>query len=335
MLTFIVVLISTPFQIYEYLYFGKKIRNYKFKKPPIFIIGHWRSGTTHLHNLLCQDPAHGYVTTYQGVFPNNLKSKWIFKTFMKLNIPEKRPSDNVKLSPDFPQEEEFGLGNMTVATFYHFFYFPSLNDQLYEKFIRFRNITEKARNALKRKYNELLVKSALNTGKDQIVIKNPLNTGKIKFLLEMFPEAKFVHIYRNPIVTYLSTDKFYKSLLPATHLQRYNEDFVTEKIIANYKNLMSDFFDTKDLIPKGNLYEVKFEEFEEDTLFHLKEIYNRFDLETWREAKPYFEAYILAQKYYQKNEYRISKPELDALKKEWGFAMKKLDYEIPENLKIV
>ena len=26
-------------------------------EPPIFILGHWRSGTTHLHYLLDQDPA--------------------------------------------------------------------------------------------------------------------------------------------------------------------------------------------------------------------------------------------------------------------------------------
>ena len=178
-LTFIVVVISTPFQIYEYVYFRRKIKQYKFKRSPIFIIGHWRSGTTHLHNLLCKDTNHGFVTTYQGVFPNNLKSKWIFKTFMEMKIPKTRPSDNVKLSADFPQEEEFALGNMTDATFYHFFYFPSLNDQLYEKFVRLNGISASAKNLLKKKYYELLVKAVFNTGKQQLIVKNPLNTGKI------------------------------------------------------------------------------------------------------------------------------------------------------------
>ena len=334
-LTFIVVLISTPFQIYEYVYYRNKVQKYKFKKPPIFIIGHWRSGTTYLHNLLCQDPNHGYVTTYQGVFPNNMKSKWIFKTFMKLNIPETRPSDNMKLSPDFPQEEEFGLGNMTNATFYNFFYFPSLNDELYEKFVRLKGLSTKAIKSLKKKYHELLVKAALNTRRDQIVIKNPLNTGKIKLLLEMYPDAKFIHIYRNPVVTYLSTDRFYKSLLPATHLEDYEEDFVTEKIIQNYKNLMKDYSKTKNLIPKENLYEIKFEDFEEDSLLHLKEIYDQFALETWEKAKPCFEAYIKTQKHYQKNKYKISREELDRLNKEWSFSMKSLNYGLPENLEIV
>ena len=182
--------------------FERRVKNLRFKKPPIFIIGHWRSGTTHLHNLLCQDPNHGYVTTYQGVFPNNLKSKWIFKSFMRWKIPDKRPSDNVKMSPDFPQEEEFALGNMTDLTFYHFFYFPSLNDLFNEKFIQFKGISAKSLSLLKRKYHELLVKAALNTNKEQIIVKNPLNTGKrLSCFWKCSPDAKFIHIYRNPVIT--------------------------------------------------------------------------------------------------------------------------------------
>jgi len=158
---------------------------------------------------------------------------------MKLNMPDKRPSDNIRLSTEFPQEEEFALGNMTHATFYHFFYFPSINDLLYEKYIRFHEISLNEKNKFKNKYHELLVKAALNTGKDQLVIKNPVNTGKVKLLLEMFPDAKFIHIYRNPIVTYLSTVKFYNSLLPTSSLENYKDDYIIQKIIWNYKNLMN------------------------------------------------------------------------------------------------
>lgn len=254
---------------------------------------------------------------------------------MELNIPDKRPSDNVKLSADFPQEEEFGLGNMTNATFYHFFYFPSLNDELYEKYVRLNGISKKTKASLKRKYNELLVKAAMNTKKEQIIIKNPVNTGKIKLLLEMYPDAKFIHIYRDPIITYLSTRKFYKSLLPATYLEDYKEDYVTEKIVLNYKNLMKDYFKTKSLIPKENLIDIKFEEFEKENLQYLKEIYDQFGLDSWDEAEPHFKSYINAQRHYQKNKYKISKAELETLQREWGFAMKKLDYKIPANLEVV
>jgi hypothetical protein len=223
---------------------------------------------------------------------------------------------------------------MTDMTFYHFFYFPSLNDFLYEKFVRLNGISEKQLERLKNKYRELLIKAALNTKKKRIVVKNPLNTGKIKLLLDMFPDAKFIHIYRNPVVTYLSTNKFYKSLLPATYLQDYKEDDITDKIIGNYRKLMKDYFETKHLIPEKNLYEIKFEEFEQDNMQCMKEIYERFDLDSWEEARPMFQQYMLSQKQYKKNKYKISQEELEKLKKEWGFAMQKLNYEVPSNLQI-
>lgn len=335
LLSFLVVFISTPFQLYEYLYFRSRVKRFKFDKPPVFIIGHWRSGTTHLHNLLCQDPNHGYVTTYQSVFPNNLMSKWIFKTFMSWKIPETRPADNVKLSPDFPQEEEFALGNMTDASFYHFFYFPSINDMLYDKFVRFHNSSEKAKGIFKKKYEELLYKASFNTNKDRVIIKNPVNTGKVKMLLEMYPDAKFIHIYRNPVITYLSTVKFYRALLPTTALEKYTDDFIREKIVHNYIEFMKDYMETKHMIPPKNLYEIQFEEFDKDNLGHMKEIYDQMELETWRDAEPFFKSYISKQKHYVKNIHKIRKAELETIIKVWDFALKEFGYEIPDNLEIV
>jgi hypothetical protein len=335
LLTLLVIIISSPFQLFEYFYFRNKVRKFKFKEPPVFIIGHWRSGTTHLHNLLCQDPNHGYLTTYQSVFPNNMVSKWIFKTFMSINIPETRPADNVKLSPDYPQEEEFALANMTTTSFYHFFYFPSINDLLYQKFIRFDSLSTGKIISFQKKYKELLTKAALNSKKDRLIIKNPVNTGKIKMLLKMYPDAKFIHIHRNPVITYLSTYKFFTSLLPTTALEKYEKDEIKELIIRNYKNLMRDYLDSRQLIPAENLVEMPFDEFEENNLAKLKYLYEKLGLETWAQAENQFLSYISSQKHYKKNKHTISKDDLNAILKEWGFAMKEFGYSLPEHVEVV
>ena len=60
----LVNLINFPFRTYERIFINPKYRKETIRKAPIFIIGHWRSGTTHLHNLLCQDSQMAYVTTY-------------------------------------------------------------------------------------------------------------------------------------------------------------------------------------------------------------------------------------------------------------------------------
>jgi len=82
-LTFLIILVSTPFRWYEELYYYTYVRKSKKTSDPVFIIGHWRSGTTYLHHVLAADHQMGYVTTYQTVFPHYLYSKSLFLPFME------------------------------------------------------------------------------------------------------------------------------------------------------------------------------------------------------------------------------------------------------------
>jgi len=61
------VFISAPFRWIQSLYLLFKIPFVTFKKkPPVFVIGHWRSGTTHLHYLLTQDEQFSYLEAFQA-----------------------------------------------------------------------------------------------------------------------------------------------------------------------------------------------------------------------------------------------------------------------------
>ena len=83
---------------------------------PLFILGHWRSGTTFVHNIFACDKHFGYTTTYQTVFPHlMLWGQPFFKKNMAFLMPDKRPTDNMELKVDLPQEEEFALSNMMLT----------------------------------------------------------------------------------------------------------------------------------------------------------------------------------------------------------------------------
>src|SRR5437762_2297554 len=41
------------------------------RHAPLFIIGHWRTGTTLLHELLILDPRHNFPTTFQCLCPDH------------------------------------------------------------------------------------------------------------------------------------------------------------------------------------------------------------------------------------------------------------------------
>lgn len=101
--------------------FEEKLGAYEFDHDPVFILGHWRSGTTFVHNIFAQDDNFCYTTTYQTVFPHLMMfGQPFFKKTMGWLMPNKRPTDNMELAPDLPQEEEFALSNMMPYSFYDF-----------------------------------------------------------------------------------------------------------------------------------------------------------------------------------------------------------------------
>ena len=333
-ISFLIVLLASPFHIIEWVYFSFKLKNYILKKDPIFILGHWRSGTTLLHNVLSKDKNLGYFTTYNSLFSNNLTTKFLFKTLMKITMPKKRPADNVKLGIDLPQEDEFALGNYHNNSYYYFFYFPSNYQFFYNKAIRF-DVSDDDKKDWRNKYDELIKKANINTNGSQIIVKNPCNTARINQLLKMYPNAKFIHIYRNPVTVYLSTIKFFTELFPSVQLQNTSQKVIQELVIEVYKRLHEDYFSQVHNIPKNQLYELKFEDFEKKPISYLKDIYQKLDIDDFDKSESLFREYFNVNKKYKKNTYSIQKNDLDLIIKEWRFVFKKYKYLNPKNVNII
>ena len=334
-MTYILVTVTSAFHWIDNLWFRKKLRKFVFKAPPLFIIGHWRSGTTFLHNLLTKDPDAAYTTTYQCVFPDNLKSKWLFKTFMRIFMPRVRPGDNLEISASFPQEDEYGMSNLTHRSFYHFFYFPSSYRSLYKNYIRFETLSEKEKEDWKKLYRKLIIKALINTGRSRIILKNPINTGRMLNLLDLFPEAKFVHIIRNPVIVYLSTKKFFSQLFPTLNLELFSDDEISEMILEVYESMMQDYLEDKKQIDPDRLLEIRYEELVKGPIQNLEHIYTKFNYSNFQKLKPVFENYLDSIEGYKIDTYTMSQQELDRIMEHLGFAMKHWNYMMPENLKIL
>ena len=335
LLTKLILFGAAPFHFWENLTINRKAKNYKGEISPLFILGHWRSGTTLLHNLLCQADDAAFISTYQSVFPNNLQSKWIFKNFMKTNMPAKRPSDNVKLSIDFPQEDEFALGNVMPHSYYNFFYFPKDHQEYYEKYVRFNTFNKMELEEWGSVYKTLITKAVMNSKGSRVILKNPVNTGRLKYLSELYPNSNFIHIYRNPVVVYLSTKKFFKALMPTLWMHEVDDSFIIDLIFDVYEKMYSDYFSQKTKVSNNRIYELKFENFEKDPIAHLKEVYSFFGYADFEKQLPNFEKYYNSLKGYKKNKYTISQSELDRIEASWGFALNKWNYNLPKNMEVV
>ncbi|MCA6079204.1 sulfotransferase family protein [Fulvivirga sedimenti] len=327
-LTILIILIFTPLRWYERWYLRKK-RSHRIEKP-VFILGHWRSGTTLLHNLLCQSPNAAFVTTYQTVFTQYLGSSKILKPFMGFIMPDKRPSDNVKLNVDYPQEEEFALCNLTEASYYHFFYFPDDTTEYFDRYVRFSHGADKWKNS----YAELLRRAGyIMRERPYLVIKNPVNTGRLGVLRELYPDGRFIHIYRNPYVVFLSTKKFFLELMPTLWFHEFSEEDIEEMILETYLKLM-ELYD-RDHALNGQVVDVKFEEFEKNPLESLKNIYEQLGMTMFEQDRSSFESYLASQKGYRKNKYSISRREYDLVTNRWQVYLERWNYGLPPNMEIV
>jgi len=299
-------LMLSPLNIYERICFDKKIREIDIDKPPIFVIGHWRTGSTYLHNLLSQDKQFGYPTTFQTVAPGLfLCSERLIKPIVASSLPAKRPQDDVDLGADFPSEEEYAIGNLSPYSFYHGWCFPK-NMEFYYKFVCMEDVSKSAIEKWKEVYMYFLKKLTIWEEDKRLVLKNPPNTARIKLLLELFPEAKFIHIYRNPYHVFLSMKRNIEKEMTLYTLQSIPKWEVFEKAMVDmYKKIFKKYFEEMKLIPEGNLVEVSYEEFIANPLHEMEIIYKNLGLFGFENSKNKFKKYIDSQSKIKMNNYSI------------------------------
>ena len=276
----------------------KKIRkieklNFQYEDEPVFILGHWRSGTTFVHNILALDKHFGYNTTYQTVFPNlMLFGQSFFKKNMAFLMPDKRPTDNMELNVDLPQEEEFALSNMTTVNYYNFWFFPKKWDFYTDHYLTFKKASAEDKKEFQDTFRRLVKISLHNTNGTQFLSKNPPHTARIKEILEIYPNAKFIYLVRNPYTVFESTRSFFTNTIQPLKLQDFSNEQIEEQILKVYKTMYDKYEEDKVLVPEGNLIEVKFEDIEANALDVTKKIYSTLNLPGFKEAEADIVAYL-------------------------------------------
>lgn len=292
-LSSIVAGILEIFAFYEHLRWRGRIRKFRLEEPPVFIIGFWRSGTTLLHALMCQDTNFAYTTTFQTVFPNHvLTHGWWLKKLIKGLVPKTRPYDNVLLDLESPQEEEFAMLNSQPFSIYKFFIYPNEFDEIIDNELFTGSLDNKSLEIWKSKYRELIAKSVIHSGGQRYLGKNPCHLTRIRLILEQFPDAKFIFIHRNPNNIVESMYRFFIEIFKGIQLQEVPEGFSREKLASLYTRIMDTYLIDRQQIPAGNLFEVKLDDFLQDKLGYIEAIYRQFGIPGFSQARPAFEKYI-------------------------------------------
>ena len=329
----IISLLAEPFRWFEIIIYSRKVSRTILPESPVFILGHWRSGTTLLHNAMAHDQQFAFINTFQSVFANQFfGSRWLFKPVMKLLMPAKRPADNVLLSPELPQEEGIALSNINSFGFYNFFYFPQNWKAIYSKYISGDSATPQELNAFGRRYKNLIAQALIEYNKREFISKFPPNTGSIRHILDMFTKAKFVYIYRNPLLVFQSTVNFFETTHEALKLQPFSREEFEEMVFELYEMIIRDYERLKSLIPPHHLVEIRYEDFEADPLEGLRNIYSKLELEGFEQSVPAFTAYLNSQTKFEKASHQFTQEETERITSRWRFAMEMYGYPMPDHI---
>jgi omega-hydroxy-beta-dihydromenaquinone-9 sulfotransferase len=311
--------------LFQCLLFGRRIERTRIKDDPIFVIGHWRSGTTLLHELLVLDSRHTYPDTYACFAPNHfLASSWCVKPWLRFLLPAQRPMDNMLAGWDHPQEDEFALCNMGVPSSYLTNVFPNHPTQ-YPEYLDLCDVPAPALGQWKQAFLWFLKCVTLRNPK-RIVLKSPPHTCRIRTLLEMFPKAKFVHIVRDPYVIFPSTVNLWKCLYRDEGVQVPTYNGLDERVFTTFTRMYETFERDRPLLGRGQFCEVRYEELVAGPIEQMRRVYEELELGEFETVRPAMEGYFAGKKDYKTNRYQMT-PELRAeITRRWGTFIKQYGY---------
>ncbi|MFM8706761.1 MAG: sulfotransferase family protein, partial [Planctomycetia bacterium] len=197
---------------------GRRLRSPPETPPPLFIIGHWRSGTTLLHELFMLDRRFCCPNYYQCYAPSHfLLTERVLTPALSWIIPAKRPMDDMTASLDKPQEDEFALMNLGAPSPYRRMAFP-VTSSPHPEALDLTTLTPSELDRWRRTLRRFLGMLAVADPR-RPVLKSPPHTARVGVLAEMFPEARFLHIVRDPFAVFGSTMRLWKSLDEGQGLQ--------------------------------------------------------------------------------------------------------------------
>jgi hypothetical protein len=297
---------------------GEAVAKTRLEGPPLFVLGHWRSGTTFLHDLLACDPRWAAPNSIQTTFPFTfLTTEETVRRRFARSIPPTRPMDNVHISFDTPQEDEFGLCVACLKSPYlGCLSFPRASAR-YDPYLTLRDVPPEEVEEWKATFLWFLRKLTLRYRRP-LLLKSPTHTARIRLLRELFPEARFVHIRRNPYAVFQSCRHLFRSLLPMNALQAPSAD-LDNQILHRYTEMHDALFAERDLIPEGRLHEVAYEELVEDPVGELGRAYERLGLDGFGAVEPRLREYAASVSGYRRNEFKELPPALrERIRREWG-----------------
>ena len=305
-----------PLRLVELLLFERRIQKQVLIEDPIFILGHWRSGTSHLQQVLSEDPKHVSLNLYEMLGPDHFlwTEPWLLPFFNRLiklfgiRYAFQRRALDLRLCGEL-DTALCSLGSTQGYTWGHLFpkkYRTWMDARLFDV-TRTSDLSD---------YDYLIRKVSYKSGNKRVVVKSPGDSARISSLLKMYPNAKFVTISRASYATYGSTLYLWSAIQRENSLHELSPEEISSHVIWTFPKLMEAYEKMKLEIPIGNLSEITFDDFHAHPDDTMRKLYGQLSLGLYPEAvlKPYFDG----NNAHRPETYATDKHLLQQLKNAWG-----------------
>ncbi|MBL4591377.1 MAG: sulfotransferase [Phycisphaerales bacterium] len=264
------------------------VRMVKFRRRAVFdhpagvvvVVGYYRSGTTHLHNLLSCDPRVVTPRWFQVLGPQGFWFGWtLIRVMLVPFLGSTRPQDGVAFGPEWPAEDDFALCNWGLcSTLPGRFVFPSR----WARWSRWNTLvdaSDRERNRWRSLTAMFCWKITRGRSDRVLVLKTPSHTGRIAELDRLFGgNVRFVHIARDPTKVIDSNVNMHDRLASNLLEDAPQTQVVRDRIVEEYGQLEMRCAEELATIPENRVARVRLMDLTNDPLGTLQKVYKKVGL---------------------------------------------------------
>jgi hypothetical protein len=240
-------------------------------------------------------------------------------------MPSRRPMDNMATGWERPQEDEFALCMLGSPSPYLTIAFPN-RPPLYPDYLDLRGLSPRALARWKRAFVRFVQQVTVKDPR-RLVLKSPPHTCRIEVLLELYPDAHFVHIVRDPYVVFPSTVNLWKSLYRTHGLQRPTFAGLEEHVLTTFTRVYDGLERGRKRVRPSHFHELRYEDLAKDPVGELRRLYDHFHLGGFEAYLPRLEAYLATLKGYETNRYQLDPDVRAEITRRWGDVIRRYGYD--------
>jgi hypothetical protein len=161
------------------------------------------------------------------------------------------------------------------------------------------------------------------------VLKSPPHTARVGVLAEMFPEAKFLHIVRDPFAVFGSTLRLWRSLDGGQGLQVDRGKGLEEYVFEAFEQMYAAFERDRATLAPGRLHDVRYEELVADPVGQIGQAYERLELGGFEGVRGPLEKKAETMKTYRASTYRHDPRIVAEISRRWRPFLDRYGYAAP------